>query len=70
LKFGTGVGIGKRMSRKELGEYQTFKMATRGLFSKKQMTMLPVDNHSNHKIKPVVSILGENVANYEYMPYG
>jgi hypothetical protein len=42
LKFGIDVGIGRRMSVKEFGEKWTFKMTTRGSFSIKKMTILPV----------------------------
>jgi hypothetical protein len=34
------------------------------------ITILTVDYHSNHKIKPVVFILGEKVAKYQNMPCG
>jgi hypothetical protein len=37
LKFGVGVGIGERMSGKEFGENQKFKMAASGSFSMKKL---------------------------------
>jgi hypothetical protein len=32
------------------------------------MTSLPVDHHGDHKVGPIVFILGENIAKYEDMP--
>ncbi len=61
MKFGIEVGIGERMFGKEFGENRKFKMAAKGSFSMKKMTILPVDHHSDHKIRPVVFILGENI---------
>jgi hypothetical protein len=31
---------------------------------------LPVDHHGDHKIGPIVVILGMNIVKYEDMPYG
>jgi hypothetical protein len=70
LKSGIGVGIGERMYGKEFGENQKFKMAIRGSFSMKKMIILPVDNHVDHKVGPIVFILGENIAKCKDMPYG
>ncbi len=33
-------------------------------------TFLPIDHHGNYRITPIVFILSEHVAKYEYMPYG
>ncbi len=54
LKFRIGVVIGEMMSGKEFEENWKFKMATRGSFSMKKMTIFPVDHHDDHKVGPVV----------------
>jgi hypothetical protein len=46
LKFSIGVDRGERMSGKEFGENCKFKMAARGSFLIKKMTILPVDHHT------------------------
>jgi hypothetical protein len=43
------------MSGKELGDNWKFKMAARGSFLMKKMTILPVDHHGGHKVGPIVS---------------
>ena len=56
------------MSGKEFGENRKFKMAVRGSFSMKFFTILPVDDHGDHKVGPIVFILGKNIAKYKDMP--
>jgi hypothetical protein len=52
------VGVGEKVSGKGIW----WKSDTS--IQDEQMTILPVDHHSDHKIKPVVFILGEKVAKY------
>jgi hypothetical protein len=33
------------------------------------MTILPVDHYGDHKVGPIIFILGESVAKYKDMPY-
>ncbi len=33
------------------------------------MTILPVNNHSDHKVGPIALILGTNIAKCKDMPY-
>ena len=54
LKFGTWVGIGKRMSETEFGEPEIQDGRQRLIFDEKLS--------SDNKIRPVVFILGENMA--------
>ena len=68
MKFSIGVGIGERMSGKEFGENWKFKMAARGSFLMKKITILPVDHHSGHNVGPIVFILGKNIAKCKDMP--
>ncbi len=35
-----------------------------------KMTILLVDQHSGHKVGPIVFILGKNIAKCQDMPYG
>jgi hypothetical protein len=62
LKFGTGVGIlvGEMMSGKEFGENQW-------LIFYEKITILPVDQHSGHKVGYIVFILGKKISKYNYM---
>ncbi len=41
-----------------------------GLIFYEQMTILPVDHHSGHKVGSIVFILGNNMAKCKDMPYG
>jgi hypothetical protein len=38
-------------------------------FFDEKMTILPVDHHSDHKVGPIVFILGKNIAKCKDMPY-
>ena len=57
FKFSIGVGIGERMSGKEFGR--------QGLIFDEKMTILAVDHHGDHKVGPIVFILGKNIAKYK-----
>jgi hypothetical protein len=41
-----------------------------GIIFAKKMTIVPVDHHGDHKVGPIVSILGENISKYRDMPQG
>ncbi len=36
-----------------------------GLIFDEKMTVLPVDHHTDHKVGPIVFILGKNIAEYK-----
>jgi hypothetical protein len=39
-----------------------------GLIFHEKITILPVDHYGDHKVGPIVFILGENIAKYKDMP--
>jgi hypothetical protein len=39
------------------------------LIFEEKITILPVDHHGDHKVGPIVFILGKNIAKCKDMPY-